>query len=104
MSIFAALSDIDVQEVCQRYGAEQFSTFKKELADLAVAKLSPIQDEMRHLIADTAYIDAVLLQGAARAQAMAEPILDEVRETIGFLKSREWVKFSPLIFNWFGPI
>jgi hypothetical protein len=30
----------------------------------------------------------VLLKGAERAQAMAEPILDEVRDTIGFLKSK----------------
>jgi tryptophanyl-tRNA synthetase len=88
MNIFAALSDTDIEEVCQQYGAEQFSTFKKELADLAVAKLSPIQDEMRRLMADTEYVDSVLSQGAERARAMAEPVLDEVRKTIGFLKSR----------------
>jgi tryptophanyl-tRNA synthetase len=88
MGIYAALSDIDIKEVCQCFGGEQFSTFKQELADLAVAKMSPIQDEMRRLMADTAYVDSVLSQGAVRAQAMAEPILEEVRETIGFLKSR----------------
>jgi tryptophanyl-tRNA synthetase len=88
MGIYAALSDTDIKEVCQRFGAGQFSTFKQELADLAIAKLLPIQDEMRHLMVDTAYVDSVLLKGAARAQAMAEPILDEVRDTIGFLKSR----------------
>ena len=86
MNIFAALSDTDFEEVCQQYGAGQFSTFKKELADLAVAKLSPIQDEMRRLMADKEYIDSVLSQGAKKAQAMAEPVLDEVRATIGFLK------------------
>jgi tryptophanyl-tRNA synthetase len=42
---------------------------------------------MRRLMADTAYVDAVLSKGAARAQEMAEPILDEIRKTIGFLKS-----------------
>jgi tryptophanyl-tRNA synthetase len=88
MNIFAALSDTDIEEVCQQYGAEQFSTLKKELADLAVAKLSPIQDEMRRLMADTEYVDSVLSQGAERARVMAEPVLDEVRKTIGFLKSR----------------
>ena len=88
MNIFAALSDSDIEKVCQQYGAGQFSTLKNQLADLAVAKLSPIQDEMRRLIADTEYVDTVLSQGAERAQAMAGPVLDEVRETIGFLKSR----------------
>jgi tryptophanyl-tRNA synthetase len=87
MGIYAALSDADIKEVCQRFDAKQFATFKNELTDLAIAKLLPIQDEMRRLMADTAYVDSVLSKGAARAQAMAEPILDEIRKTIGFLKS-----------------
>jgi tryptophanyl-tRNA synthetase len=87
MNIFAGLSDVDIEEVCQRYGGEQFSTFKKELAELAVAKLAPIQDEMRLLMADAEYIDSVLLHGTLRAQEIAEPVLDEVRKTVGFLKS-----------------
>ncbi len=85
MGIYAALSDSDIKEVCQNFGGEQFSTFKQHLADLAVAKLSPIQDEMRRLMADSGYVDSVLNEGAQRAQAMAEPILQEVRETVGFL-------------------
>ena len=86
MGIYAALSDTDIKEICQRFGGEQFSTFKQELADLAVAKLSPIQDEMRRLMADPGHVDSVLSDGAHRAQKMAEPILQEVRDTIGFLK------------------
>ena len=87
LSIYAALSDTDIEIVCQRYGAGQFSKFKKELADLAVAKLSPIQDEMRRLMADIGYVDSVLCQGTQRAKEMSEPIIEKVRETVGFLKS-----------------
>jgi tryptophanyl-tRNA synthetase len=86
MGIYAALSDGDIKEVCEHFGGEQFSTFKQHLADLAVAKLSPIQDEMRRLMADPGHVDSVLNEGAERAQALAEPILKEVRETVGFLK------------------
>jgi len=87
MNIYAALSDTDIELVCARYGAEQFSKFKKELADLAVTKLSPIQDEMRRLMDDTGYVDSVLSQGTQRAKEMSEPIIEKVRETVGFLKS-----------------
>ncbi|NQU56722.1 MAG: tryptophan--tRNA ligase, partial [Rhodospirillales bacterium] len=86
MGIYAALSDTDIKEVCQSFGGQQFSTFKQSLADLAVAKLSPIQDEMRRLMEDPSYVDGVLVDGAERARAMAAPILEEVRETVGFLK------------------
>ena len=88
MNIFAALLEVDIKEVCERYGTKQFSTLKKELSELAVAKLAPIQNEMRRLMADIEYVDSVLLHGSERAQVMAEPVLDEVRKTVGFLKSR----------------
>ena len=87
MNIYAALSDVDIDTVCQRYGGGQFSTFKKELADIAVSMLSPIQKEMRRLMDDTGYVDSVLSQGTQRAQEMSGPILEKVRETVGFLKS-----------------
>ncbi len=87
MGIYAALSDSTVEETCSHFGGEQFSTFKQHLADLAVAKLSPIQDEMRRLMADPGHVDRVLANGAERARGMAEPILKEVRRTVGFLES-----------------
>jgi tryptophanyl-tRNA synthetase len=85
IGIYAALSDTDISQVCQDFGGQQFSAFKQSLADLAVAKLSPIQDEMRRLMDDPAYVEEVLADGAKRARALAAPILAEVRETVGFL-------------------
>ena len=85
MGIYAALSDTEVADVCATYGGEQFSTFKQHLADLAVAKLAPIQDEMRRLMADPGYVEGVLADGAVRARALAEPVIAEVKDTVGFL-------------------
>ncbi|MBT3237244.1 MAG: tryptophan--tRNA ligase [Rhodospirillaceae bacterium] len=86
MGIYAALSDTTLDEVCTNFGGEQFSTFKQNLADLAVSKLAPIQDEMRRLMADPAYVDGVLRGGAQKARNMAQPIIDEVKATVGYLK------------------
>ena len=55
------------------------------LQDLAVAKLSPIGDEMRRLLKNPADIDVVLAKGADRAAAIARPLLAQVRDIIGFL-------------------
>ncbi|TCS64930.1 tryptophan--tRNA ligase [Varunaivibrio sulfuroxidans] len=87
MSIYAALDGIEMDAVLGRFGGAQFSTFKQELADLAVAKLSPIQDEMRRLMADPGYIDGVLRDGAARARAIAAPIMAEIQDIVGFLRA-----------------
>ncbi len=87
MGVYAALSDTETEDVCAKFGGEQFSTFKQHLADLAVAKLAPIQDEMRRLMADPGYVDGVLADGAGRARALAEPLIAEVKDTVGFLKA-----------------
>jgi len=87
LGIYAALSDTTLVEACNKFAGEGFGTFKQHLADLAVAKLGPIQSEMRRLVDDTEAVDAVLRDGAERARAIAEPILAEIKETVGFLKA-----------------
>ncbi len=57
------------------------------LAEVAVEILGPIGTEMQRLMADPGYVDGVLRDGAERAAAMAEPILREVQEIVGFLRS-----------------
>ena len=86
MGIYAALADVDIGAVCQRFGGKQFSAFKKELAELAVAKLAPIRDEMVRLMADPAHVDGVLAAGTRRARAIAEPILAEIHDIVGLLR------------------
>jgi tryptophanyl-tRNA synthetase len=86
MGIYAALADMETEDVCARFGGWQFSKFKGELADLAVEKLSPIGAECIRLQKDPGYVDGVLREGAARASAIAEPILREIYDAVGFLR------------------
>jgi tryptophanyl-tRNA synthetase len=84
VNIYAALSDSDANAVMIAFGGQQFSTFKNALAELAVAKLTPITAEMRRLMADPAEIERILKDGAERARAIAEPIVQEVKKIVGF--------------------
>jgi tryptophanyl-tRNA synthetase len=85
VEIYAALADLPASEVLARHGGAQFSEFKTALAEVAVSVLGPIGAEMRRLTADPGYVDSVLAQGSARARAIAEPILREVQDIVGFL-------------------
>ncbi len=87
MAIYAALSGTTIDDVLARFGGEQFSAFKQQLADLAVATLSPIQDETRRLIAAPDYVDDIMRDGAERARAISRPIIREVHEIVGFLQA-----------------
>jgi tryptophanyl-tRNA synthetase len=74
--------------VLAEHGGAQFSTFKASLAELTVARMAPIAGEMKRLLADPGHIDGVLADGAARARAIAEPVMASVRDIIGFIQSR----------------
>ncbi len=88
VNIYAALSDMTAAQVMTDYAGAQFGTFKPALADLAVAKLEPITLEMTRLMQDPAEIDRIIGQGAARADAIARPIVDEVYDIVGMIRSR----------------
>ncbi len=85
IGIFAALSGVSVTEVLAEYGGQGFGAFKPALADLTVAKIAPIGDEMRRLMETPDEIDAVLADGAERAAALARPILREIYDTLGLI-------------------
>ena len=85
INIYAALVDEPRGAVIARFAGAQFSTFKNELADLAVSKLVPIAAEMRRLLADPAEIDAWLRRGADKARAIAHPIVSEAKRIVGFV-------------------
>ncbi|MGD9805830.1 MAG: tryptophan--tRNA ligase [Hyphomicrobiaceae bacterium] len=84
--IYAALAGLTQEETLRQFGGGQFSTFKKALADVAVAKLAPITEEMNRLSADPDEIDRILVDGAERARAIADPILNEVKDIVGFVR------------------
>jgi len=88
INIYASLADVTADDVLKDFGGRQFSDFKKALTELAVEKMGPVGQEMQRLTADPGHVDAVLKDGAERASAIAQPVLQEVYETVGFLNVR----------------
>jgi len=84
VGIYAAMANISAADVISEYGGKGFGTFKPALAELAVEHLGPITQEMRRLLDDPAEIDSALVKGAEKANAVAEPIIEEVRRVVGF--------------------
>ena len=86
INIYAALADMSVDQVLADVGGKQFSEFKPMLADLAVARLAPISDQMARLMQTPDEIDTILRRGAQKARAIADPILDQVIEITGMIR------------------
>ena len=85
VGIYAALSDLPTAAVLAEHGGKGFGAFKEALAALVIAHLAPIAAETRRLLADPGAIEAVLRAGAARAAAIADPIVAEAERLVGFL-------------------
>jgi len=88
VGIFAALSGRPKADVLREFGGAQFSGFKSNLVDLAVSKLSPITTEMKRLSQDHAYVDSVLIDGAERANVIAEQTIRDVKDIVGFIRRK----------------
>jgi tryptophanyl-tRNA synthetase len=84
--IYAALTGKPKAAVISEFAGQQFSVFKKALADAAVAKLEPMGREIKRMMDDPAEIDRILVDGASRARAIAKPVMDEVKDIVGLIR------------------
>jgi tryptophanyl-tRNA synthetase len=85
VNIYAALSDLSVEQVLADVGGKQFGEFKPHLAELAVSKLSPISSEMARLMAEPDEIDRILTKGSLRAREITAPILRKTYDIVGMI-------------------
>ena len=85
VGIYAALSGKSAADVLADFGGQGFGVFKPALAELVVEKISPISAELNRLEADPGYLQGVLAEGAGRAAAIADPVVREVKEIVGFV-------------------
>jgi tryptophanyl-tRNA synthetase len=88
VNIYAAIANTTPEAVIAEFGGQQFGTFKPALAELAVDHLAPISGEMARLMAQPDEIDRILGDGAERADAIAQPVLKQVKDAIGMISSR----------------
>ena len=85
VDIYASLTDTTPEAVIGEFAGAQWGKFKPALAELAVAKLSPISTEMARLMNDVTEIDRLLAIGAEQAREITAPILKKTYEIVGMV-------------------
>jgi tryptophanyl-tRNA synthetase len=85
LRIYSALTGETVASLEQRYAGAGYGAFKKDVAEVVVNAFAPIRERTEKILADEAGLDRLLAHGAARAQRVAGPTMDTVRDRIGFL-------------------
>ncbi len=83
LSMYQLLSKQTPAQIEAHFEGKGYADLKRELADLVIATLTPIREEYTRLRADPGYLEGVLADGAARADAIASVTLTKVKERMG---------------------
>lgn len=93
LTIYQALTGLSNTEIEAHFeSARGYGDLKKEVAEVVVEAIKPIQARYTELTEDPAYIDGILAHGAEKASQIANKTLHDVQEAMGFLKTAEPVK------------
>lgn len=84
IGIYANCSDLSVTQIEAKYAGQGYGGFKKDLAELLIATLEPIQQRYRD-IRESGEIKAILRKGAEEAMEIANPVLCLAKQRMGFL-------------------
>lgn len=85
LTIYSAFAGCTVQEAEKEFEGTGYGVFKPRIADAVIAVLEPIQKEQKRLLADKAYLNTVLAEGAEKAYYRARRTLTKVYKKLGFV-------------------
>ena len=82
LSIYSALTGTQIDELEKKYDGAGYSNIKKDLVVVVTEALDPIKTRFNEIRYSDELID-ILKDGAGRARAIAEPVLDRVKKSFG---------------------
>jgi tryptophanyl-tRNA synthetase len=83
LMIYKLLSGLSNPEIEARFGGKGYADLKRELAELIIEGLRPLQSRYRELTADRNYIDSLLAGAALKLRLLAEKTLTAVKDKMG---------------------
>ncbi|OGK28917.1 tryptophan--tRNA ligase [Candidatus Roizmanbacteria bacterium RIFCSPHIGHO2_02_FULL_40_9] len=83
MVIYEALSEKSIEQIQEMYAGKSYGDFKKDLAEVVVSALDPIQKKYDELHENSTYVTQILDQGSEKARAISSKKIKKVREVMG---------------------
>ena len=85
LTIYAALKEISIEDAEKEFVGKRYGEFKTAVADVVCNEMEAFQARYRDIVENKKY-EQVLIDGAKKAQAMAEPVLKRVQAAVGLLQ------------------
>ena len=86
MTIYSCLSGKSFDEIQKDYEGKGYGDFKKDLAEVVVESLAPVQKKYKDIMKNKDYIKEVLKTGADKANHISGRTLEKVYKKIGLIK------------------
>ncbi|GAB3579404.1 tryptophan--tRNA ligase [Amycolatopsis endophytica] len=85
LSIYSALTDRGIADLEAAYEGKGYGDLKKDLAEVLVEWVTPIQERVQSYLDDVPELDKILARGAEKARAVSAGTLERVFDRVGFL-------------------
>jgi tryptophanyl-tRNA synthetase len=85
LTIYAALTGRSLDDLTAAYDGKGYGDLKKDLAEIVVAFVEPIQQRTRMYLDDPAQLDKLLAIGREKARAVSSVTLATAYERVGFV-------------------
>ncbi|WP_294540603.1 tryptophan--tRNA ligase [uncultured Gemmiger sp.] len=86
MTIYAAFTGKTMAEIETEFAGKGYGDFKMAVAETTADAICPVQEELQRILADKAYVDGVLKEGAERAARLANRTVSKVYRKVGLLQ------------------
>jgi len=84
LTIYSVFSGKSIKEAEKEFEGKGYGDFKLAVGEVVADALAPIQEKRTKLLADKAYLNSVMKQGAENAYRAARKTLSKVYRKIGF--------------------
>ena len=86
MCIYSTFTGKSNDEIAAEFEGKGYGDFKLAVAEVTADALAPVQAEYARILADKAYVDEVLKNGAERASRLANRTVSKVYRKVGLLQ------------------
>ncbi len=83
LNIFQAFSGWSGEKMREHFSGMRYGDLKKQVAEMVVASLEPLQKRYHDIMTEPGYLDRVLREGAERVSPIAKSTVQLVKERMG---------------------
>lgn len=83
LSIYQAFSGDTDERMRAQFSGMRYGDLKKQVAEMVISHLEPLQQRYREIIGEPGYVNRVLREGAERVQPIADSTVELVKQRMG---------------------